>query len=119
MQAGLDGLKAKGHRLIYQTPRKLMGNRYAFLTKPADTCGVLTEVVAGAPLTVATTISRPTEASGRAVLLQKQELAHFAQGGARELAADGDKFGHFEDGQMLAAVGDDLFGLGLSAGLGE
>ncbi len=47
VQAGLDELKAKGYRVIDQAPRRLMGNRYAFLTPPKDTCGVLTEIVDG------------------------------------------------------------------------
>ena len=45
--AGLEELKAKGERLIDDTPRELMGNRYAFIMPPADTCGVLTEIVDG------------------------------------------------------------------------
>jgi methylmalonyl-CoA/ethylmalonyl-CoA epimerase len=47
VQAGLDELKAKGYRTIDQTPRQLMGGRYAFLTPPKDTCGVLTEIIEG------------------------------------------------------------------------
>ena len=45
--AGLDELKQKGHRLIDNQPRRLMGNRYAFIMPPADTCGVLTEIIDG------------------------------------------------------------------------
>jgi methylmalonyl-CoA/ethylmalonyl-CoA epimerase len=45
--AGLDELKQKGARLIDQEPRHLMGNRYAFIMPPADTCGVLTEIIDG------------------------------------------------------------------------
>ncbi|MBI5521720.1 MAG: VOC family protein [Desulfarculus sp.] len=47
VQAGLDELRAKGYTTIDQAPRKLMGNRYAFLTPPKDTCGVLSEIVDG------------------------------------------------------------------------
>ncbi|MBI4797643.1 MAG: VOC family protein [Desulfarculus sp.] len=47
VQAGLDELRAKGYATIDQAPRKLMGNRYAFITPPKDTCGVLTEIVDG------------------------------------------------------------------------
>jgi methylmalonyl-CoA/ethylmalonyl-CoA epimerase len=45
--SGLAELKAKGARLIDETPRHLMGNRYAFIMPPADTCGVLTEILDG------------------------------------------------------------------------
>ena len=45
--AALDELKQKGHRLIDQKPRQLMGNRYAFIMPPGDTCGVLTEIIDG------------------------------------------------------------------------
>jgi len=45
--AGLDELKQKGARLIDDQPRELMGNRYAFIMPPADTCGVLTEIIDG------------------------------------------------------------------------
>ena len=47
VQAGLEELNAKGHRTIDQAPRRLMGNRYAFITPPSTTCGVLTEIVDG------------------------------------------------------------------------
>ena len=45
--SGLVELKAKGARLIDETPRHLMGNRYAFIMPPGDTCGVLTEILDG------------------------------------------------------------------------
>jgi len=45
--SGLAELKAKGARLIDEKPRHLMGNRYAFTMPPADTCGVLTEILDG------------------------------------------------------------------------
>jgi methylmalonyl-CoA/ethylmalonyl-CoA epimerase len=45
--SGLAELKAKGARLIDETPRNLMGNRYAFIMPPSDTCGVLTEILDG------------------------------------------------------------------------
>lgn len=47
VEAGLDELKQKGARLIDDQPRQLMGNRYAFIMPPADTCGVLTEIIDG------------------------------------------------------------------------
>lgn len=45
--AGLRELKAKGRRLIDDAPRELMGQRYAFIMPPAETCGVLTEIIDG------------------------------------------------------------------------
>lgn len=47
VQAGLGDLHRMGLPTIDQTPRKLMGNRYAFITPPNHTCGVLTEIVDG------------------------------------------------------------------------
>ncbi|MFH1034571.1 MAG: VOC family protein [Pseudomonadota bacterium] len=47
VQAGLDEIQAKGLPTIDQTPRRLMGNRYAFITPPKHACGVLTEIVDG------------------------------------------------------------------------
>jgi len=47
VESGLAELKAKGARLIDETPRHLMGNRYAFIMPPGDTCGVLTEILDG------------------------------------------------------------------------
>ena len=45
--AGLDELKDKGKTLIDETPRHLMGNRYAFVMPPKEMCGVLTEILDG------------------------------------------------------------------------
>lgn len=47
VEAGLKELKDKGLPTIDQTPRKLMGTRYAFITPPSYTCGVLTEIIDG------------------------------------------------------------------------
>ena len=47
VESGLAELKAKGARLIDETPRHLMGNRYAFIMPPGDTCGVLAEILDG------------------------------------------------------------------------
>lgn len=47
VQAGLDEIRAKGLPQIDRKPRALMGIRYAFLTPPKHTCGVLTEIVDG------------------------------------------------------------------------
>ena len=38
-------LKAKGYKLIDDKPRHLLGNRYAFINRPRDSCGMLTEVL--------------------------------------------------------------------------
>ncbi len=43
----LAELKAKGRRTIDEKPRELMGNRYAFIHRPQELCGVLTEVMDG------------------------------------------------------------------------
>lgn len=40
----LAELKEKGHKLIDDKPRSIMGQRYAFINHPRETCGVLTEV---------------------------------------------------------------------------
>jgi methylmalonyl-CoA/ethylmalonyl-CoA epimerase len=47
VEAALGELKAKGVRTIDQRPRRLMGNRYAFIHSPGDLSGVLTEVLDG------------------------------------------------------------------------
>jgi len=47
VEKGLSELKEKGKRLIDEKPRQLMGNRYAFIMPPAETCGVLTEIIDG------------------------------------------------------------------------
>lgn len=44
---GLKELRVKGKRLIDETPRELMGNRYAFIMPPKEMCGVLTEILDG------------------------------------------------------------------------
>ena len=43
----LTELNAKGEKTIDKEPRKLMGNRYAFIQPPARLCGVLSEVLDG------------------------------------------------------------------------
>jgi methylmalonyl-CoA/ethylmalonyl-CoA epimerase len=43
----LTELKAKGRQIIDEHPRELMGNRYAFIHRPKELCGVLTEVLDG------------------------------------------------------------------------
>jgi methylmalonyl-CoA/ethylmalonyl-CoA epimerase len=43
----LTELKAKGVDLIDKKPRALFGNRYAFIHKPNELCGVLTELLDG------------------------------------------------------------------------
>jgi methylmalonyl-CoA/ethylmalonyl-CoA epimerase len=43
----LAELKDKGRKTIDETPRELMGNRYAFIHRPRELCGVLTEVLDG------------------------------------------------------------------------
>ncbi len=43
----LAELKAKGEKTIDKEPRKLMGNRYAFIQPPTRLSGVLTEVLDG------------------------------------------------------------------------
>lgn len=40
----LAELREKGHKLIDEKPRSIMGQRYAFINHPRETCGVLTEV---------------------------------------------------------------------------
>ena len=43
----LAELKAKGRRTIDAKPRELLGNRYAFIHRPQELCGVLTEMLDG------------------------------------------------------------------------
>jgi methylmalonyl-CoA/ethylmalonyl-CoA epimerase len=43
----LSGLKDAGHPTIDETPRTLLGNRYAFIQPPRFTHGVLIEVLDG------------------------------------------------------------------------
>ena len=45
--AGLNELKDKGVATIDEKPRRLMGNRYAFLQPPGQLAGVLTEILDG------------------------------------------------------------------------
>jgi len=47
VEKGLQELKDKGKTLIDNEPRKLMGNRYAFIMPPHQTSGVLTEILDG------------------------------------------------------------------------
>ena len=47
VEKGLSELNAKGEKTIDQTPRELMGNRYAFIQPPHRMCGVLTEILDG------------------------------------------------------------------------
>jgi methylmalonyl-CoA/ethylmalonyl-CoA epimerase len=47
VQAALAELATKGVRTIDQSPRRLMGNRYAFVHSPRELSGVLTEVLDG------------------------------------------------------------------------
>jgi len=44
---GLKELKDKGVKTIDQAPRRVMGNRYAFLQPPGQLAGVLTEIIDG------------------------------------------------------------------------
>jgi methylmalonyl-CoA/ethylmalonyl-CoA epimerase len=45
--AKMDELKGKGYKLIDDEPRRLFGNRYAFINPPNQMCGVLTEIIDG------------------------------------------------------------------------
>lgn len=47
VEDALSELRAKGVETIDQRPRRLMGNRYAFIHHPKELCGVLTEVLDG------------------------------------------------------------------------
>ncbi len=47
VEKGLAELKDKGAKLIDEKPRTLLGNRYAFIMPPNETCGVLTEIIEG------------------------------------------------------------------------
>ena len=47
VEEALAELKAKGRQTIDDEPRQLMGNRYAFIHRPKELCGVLTEVLDG------------------------------------------------------------------------
>lgn len=47
VEKGLAELKAQGEVPIDAQPRRLMGNRYAFLQPPKRLCGVLSEILDG------------------------------------------------------------------------
>lgn len=47
VEKGLEELRQKGIKTIDQAPRRLLGNRYAFLQPPAQLCGVLAEILDG------------------------------------------------------------------------
>jgi methylmalonyl-CoA/ethylmalonyl-CoA epimerase len=47
LDRALGELKQKGQRLIDEKPRALFGNRYAFVQRPDELCGVLTELLDG------------------------------------------------------------------------
>ncbi len=47
VEEGIEELKSRGERLIDKSPRKLKGNRYAFIKPPKEMCGVLTEILDG------------------------------------------------------------------------
>ncbi len=47
VEEGIKELKERGERVIDERPRKLMGNRYAFIKPPKEMCGVLTEILDG------------------------------------------------------------------------
>ncbi len=45
IDSAMAKLKGKGYKLIDNKPRRLLGNRYAFITHPRELCGVLTELL--------------------------------------------------------------------------
>ncbi len=47
LDAAMEELKGKGAKLIDEKPRYLFGNRYAFVQKPQELGGVLTELLFG------------------------------------------------------------------------
>lgn len=47
VEDALAELRDKGIKTIDDRPRRLMGNRYAFIHHPKELCGVLTEVLDG------------------------------------------------------------------------
>lgn len=47
VEEGLAELRRRGETTIDQEPRKLLGNRYAFIQPPKQMCGVLTEILDG------------------------------------------------------------------------
>jgi methylmalonyl-CoA/ethylmalonyl-CoA epimerase len=47
LDSAMEELKGKGAKLIDEKPRRLFGNRYAFIQKPNELGGVLTELLDG------------------------------------------------------------------------
>jgi len=47
LDSALNELREKGQKLIDNAPRHLFGNRYAFVQRPDELCGVLTELLDG------------------------------------------------------------------------
>jgi len=47
VESGLAELDSKGVKTIDREPRTLMGNRYAFIHRPQELSGVLTEILDG------------------------------------------------------------------------
>lgn len=47
VEAALAEYHARGEKTIDQKPRRLKGNRYAFIHPPREFCGVLTEILDG------------------------------------------------------------------------
>ena len=47
LDSAMEELKGKGAKLIDEKPRCLFGNRYAFIQKPSELGGVLTELLDG------------------------------------------------------------------------
>ena len=45
VDSAMAELKGKGYKLIDDNPRRLLGNRYAFVTHPRELCGILTELL--------------------------------------------------------------------------
>ena len=45
VDSAMAELKGKGYKLIDDNPRRLLGNRYAFINHPRDLCGILTELL--------------------------------------------------------------------------
>ena len=47
LDSAMEELKSKGAKLIDEKPRHLFGNRYAFIQRPSELGGVLTELLDG------------------------------------------------------------------------
>ena len=47
LDSAIEELKSKGAKLIDEKPRHLFGNRYAFIQRPSELGGVLTELLDG------------------------------------------------------------------------